>query len=362
MSLDFATHEVDPGTRIHRDINLTCPSEDQHPRPGLYQASRPRDCRSLLLDPVGVAGGVGQVVFKNGIVTDHKLTGGSRAPERGIKNDQAAVRDRGPAGVAGDIVAVDRQGRASLLHQGERSGTATQILVTDVTIIGRIGGLVDREGGVAVVSHLDPGSPLVVFDRRPSRIGSGEGQVADRQVVTEQGDIGVGVGGIEKEVHIGTELVGSTHLQHAEDSANRTGAVVPHDNGSTPSVEEGWSVGVGQRQDAAEHGRIPSEGVGSSKDLLTASGLGESSAAREHAGVGGVGVVGTYREGVRPHGVVPAPLECSEVVGIGTGESKRERAGIVGVEVHRGPGQRIGIGEDKGAGRDPGGSSVGVAA
>ena len=245
VGLDFATHEVDPGARIHRDIHLTRSSEDQHPRPCLHQASRTRDRRSLLLDPVGIAGGVGQVVLENGIVTDHKLTGRTGAPERGIKNDQATVRDRGPAGVAGDIVAVDRQGRITLLHQGERSGTAPQILVTDVAIIGRIGCLVDREGGAAVVSHLDPGSPLVVFDRRPSRIGSGEGQVADRQIVTEQGDIGVGVGGIEKEVHVGTELVGSTHLQHAEDSANRTGAVVPHDNGSTPSVEECGSVGVG---------------------------------------------------------------------------------------------------------------------
>ena len=157
-------------------------------------------------------------------------------------------------------------------------------------------------------------------------------------------------------------MVGSTHLQHAEDSANRTGAVVPHDNGSTPSVEEGWSVGVGQRQDAAQHGRVPCEGIGSGKDLGSRTGLGESSAAREHAGVGGVGVIGTYREGVRPHGVVPAPLECSEVVGIGTGESERERAGIGDIQIECGPSQRIGIGEDEGTGRDAGRAGVGVAA
>ena len=36
VSLDFATHQVDPGARIHRDIHLPGPAEDQHPRPRLH--------------------------------------------------------------------------------------------------------------------------------------------------------------------------------------------------------------------------------------------------------------------------------------------------------------------------------------
>ena len=156
-------------------------------------------------------------------------------------------------------------------------------------------------------------------------------------------------------------MVGGSHFEEAEDPAVGAGTVVPHHHGAASSTKECGSVGVGQRQDTAQHGRIPGEGIGSGKDLGSRTGLGESSTTREHAGVGGAVVIGTYREGVRPQRVVPAPLECSEVVGIRSGESEGERAGVGDIEIKLRTGQGIGIGEDERAGRDAGGSREAVA-
>ena len=138
------------------------------------------------------------------------------------------------------------------------------------------------------------------------------------------------------------------------------------------TVVEGGAVRVAQHQDARAHHGGTRVGIRSRENLVSYSNLSEASATREHTGVGrnrgSIDAVVVRRrdiaadgEGVRPHGVTPAALKAAEVVGSGTSEAEGERAGVVGIEIERGTGQRIGIGEDKRTGRDAGGAGKAVA-
>ena len=143
----------------------------------------------------------------------------------------------------------------------------------------------------------------------------------------------------------------------------RAGGAVD-DDGTGACVVEGRTARVVELEVAViDHGKAGVD-IASGEDLVAGADLGEATATGEDAGVSGAGTVTIIRadgEGVRPHRVAPASLNAAEVVGRGASEAEGERAGVVGIEIERGTGEGVGIGEDERAGRDPGGAGEAVA-
>ena len=233
MRLDLPLLDVDPGTRVHRDVHLPGPAKDEHPLPGLLQRPGSADRRALLTSPIGVSRSVGQVILQHGIRIDEHLVCGTAPAERTRLHCQPSFHDLGSTRVI-HVRGHDRQCPRSLLGQGQRPARPP---VAHEPVVGRVQALVHRQSATGS-DHPAHRSIFSVLNDRPVRIRPRHRQIPNLLIVSIQHHVRPPVRDVKGHINVRSQLVLGSHLQEGEVSSagHGTASVISQHHGPASSV------------------------------------------------------------------------------------------------------------------------------